>query len=51
MQMKMYDNFLIVGHFYSEMIESAMENSCGTYHLHNLIEHPHVLKIPINHCV
>ena len=38
MQMKIYDNFLIVGDFNSEMTESAMENFCGTYHLHNLIK-------------
>ena len=39
-QMKIYDNFLIVGDFNSEMTESAMENFCGTYHLHNLIKDP-----------
>ena len=36
-QIEIYDNFLIVGDFNSEMTESAMENFCGTYHLHNLI--------------
>ena len=37
-QMKIYDNFLIVRDFNSEVTESAMENFCGTYHLHNLIK-------------
>ena len=37
-QMKIYDNFLIVGDFNSEKTESAMENFCGTYGLHNLIK-------------
>ena len=37
-QMKIYDNFLIVGHLNSKMTESAMENYCGTYHLDNLIK-------------
>ena len=36
--MKIYDSFLIVGDFNSEMTKSAMENFCGTYHLHNLIK-------------
>ena len=34
--MKIYVNFLIVGDFNSKMTQSAMENFCGTYHLHNL---------------
>ena len=38
--MKIYDTFLIAGDFNSEMTESAMENFCGTYHLHNLIKVP-----------
>ena len=37
-QMKIYDNFLIVSDFNSDMTESAMENFCRTYHLHNLIK-------------
>ena len=45
-QMKIYDNFLIVGDFNSEMTESAMENFCGTYHLHNLIKDPTYFKNP-----
>ena len=44
-QMKIYDNFLIVGDFNSEMTESAMKNFCGTYHLHNLIKDPTCFKI------
>ena len=42
--MKMYDSLLIVGDFNSEMVESAMENVCGTYHLHNLLEDPTCFK-------
>ena len=38
--MKIYDTFLIAGDFNSEMTESAMENFCDTYHLHNLIKVP-----------
>ena len=45
-QMKIYDNFLIVGDFNSEMTESAMEKFCGTYHLHNLIKDPTCFKNP-----
>ena len=45
-QMKIYDNFLIVGDFNSEMTESAMKNFCGTYHLHNLIKDPTCFKNP-----
>ena len=44
--MKIYDNFLIVGDFNSEMTESAMEKFCGTYHLHNLIKDPTCFKNP-----
>ena len=44
--MKIYNNFLIVGDFNSKMTESAMENFCGTYHLHNLIKSPTCLKNP-----
>ena len=43
-EMKMYDSLLIVGDFNSEMVESAMENVCGTYHLHNLLEDPTCFK-------
>ena len=42
--MKIYENFLIVGDFNSEMSESAMENFCGTYLLHNLIKDPTSFK-------
>ena len=45
-QIKIYENFLIVGNFNSEMIESAMENFRGTYHLHNLIKDPTCFKNP-----
>ena len=45
-QMKIYDYFLIVGDFNSEMTESAMENFCGTYHLHNLIKDPTCFENP-----
>ena len=45
-QMKIYDNFLIVRDFNSEVTESAMENFCGTYHLHNLIKDPTCFKNP-----
>ena len=45
-QIKIYENFLIVGNFSSEMIESAMENFRGTYHLHNLIKDPTCFKNP-----
>ena len=44
--MKIYDNFLIVGDFNSEMAESAVDNFCGTYHLHNLIKDPKCFKNP-----
>ena len=43
-QMKIYENFLIVGNFNFEMSESAMENFCGTYLLHNLIKDPTYFK-------
>ena len=46
MQMKIYDNFLIVGAVNSEMTESALENFCGTYYLHNVIEDPTCFKNP-----
>ena len=42
--MKIYDSFLNGGDFNSEMTESAMENFCGTYHLHNLIKDPTCFK-------
>ena len=42
--MKIYDNFLIVGDFNSEMSESAMDIFCETYHLHNLIKGPTCFK-------
>ena len=42
--MKIYDNFLIVRDFNSEMTESAMENFRGTYHLHNSIKDPKCFK-------
>ena len=44
--MKIYDNFLIVGDFNSEMAESTVDNFCGTYHLHNLIKDPKCFKNP-----
>ena len=44
--MKIYDNFLIVGDFISEMTESAMKNLCETYYLHNLIKDPTLFKNP-----
>ena len=44
--MEKYDNFLFAGDFNSEMAESAMENFCGTYHLHNLIKDPSCFKNP-----
>ena len=44
--MKIYNNFLIVGDFNSEMTESAMENFCEMYHLHNLIKDPTCFKNP-----
>ena len=43
-QTKIYNNFLIVGDFSSEMTESAMENFCETYHLYNLIKDPTCFK-------
>ena len=43
--MTIYDNFLVVGDFNSEMTESATGNDCGTHHLHNLI------KFLISYCV
>ena len=45
-QMKIYDNFLIVGDLNSEMTESAMKSFCVTYHLHNLIKDPTCFKNP-----
>ena len=45
-QMKIWNNFLIVGDINSEMTESAMENFCGTYHLHNVIKDPICFKNP-----
>ena len=44
--MKIYNHFLIVGDFNSEMTESFMENFCGTYHLHNLIKDSACFKNP-----
>ena len=44
--MEKYDNFLFAGDFSSEMVESAVENFCGTYHLHNLIKDPTCFKNP-----
>ena len=43
-QTKIYDNFLIVGDFNSEMTESSVEKFCRTYHLHNLIKDPTCFK-------
>ena len=45
-QMKIYEKFLIVGNFNSEMTESTMENFRGTYLLHNLIKDPTCFKNP-----
>ena len=47
-QMKIYDNFLIVGDFKSEITESAMENCCRTYHLHNLLKDSIVYRFTSN---
>ena len=44
--MKIYGNVLIAVDFNSEMTESAMENFCGTYHLHNFIKDPTCFKNP-----
>ena len=44
--MTIYDIFLIVGDFNSKMTKSAIENFCGTYHLHNLIKYPTCFKNP-----
>ena len=41
-QMKIYGNFLIAG----EITESAMDNFCGIYHLHNLIKDPTCFQNP-----
>ena len=38
--------FIFIGGFNSEMTKSAMENFCGTYHLHNLIKNPTCFKNP-----
>ena len=38
--------FRTVGDFNFEMTEFAMENFCGTYHLHNLIKDPTYFKNP-----
>ena len=43
---KRYEIFFIVGDFNSEMVESAMQNFCGTYHLHNLIKDSIYFKNP-----
>ena len=43
-QIKICDNFLIVGDFNSKMTEAAMENLCGPYHQHNLINDPTCFK-------
>ena len=45
-QMKICGNFLIAGDFNSEMTESAMDNFCGIYHLHNLIKDPTCFQNP-----
>ena len=47
-QMKIYNNFLIVGDFKSEITESAMENYCQTYHLHNLLKDSIVYRFTSN---
>ena len=41
-QMKIYGNFLIAG----GITESAMDNFCGIYHLHNLIKDPTCFQNP-----
>ena len=43
--MKIYDNFLTVGDFSSEMTESALKTFCGTY-LYNLVKDPTCFKNP-----
>ena len=44
--MKIYHNFIIIDDFNSEMTESAVENYCGTHHLHKLIKYPIFFKNP-----
>ena len=44
--MKLYNNFLILGDFNSELTESAVDNFCGTHHLHNLIKDLACFKNP-----
>ena len=43
--MTKYGNFLIVGDFNSELLESAMGTFCETYHLQNLVKSPTCFKI------
>lgn len=46
--MPIYDNFLLLGDFNSEMCEPAMITFCETYSLINLIKEPTCFKNPLN---
>ena len=46
--MPIYDNFLLLGDFNSEMCEPAMITFCETYSLVNLIKEPTCFKNPLN---
>ena len=46
--MPIYDNFLLLVDFNSEMCEPAMINFCETYNLINLIKEPTCFKNPLN---
>ena len=43
-----YDNFLLLGDFYSETTEISMSEFCDTYNLQNLITDPTCYKNPLN---
>lgn len=45
-QIAMYENFLVVGNFSSEITESAMEAFCEMYHLRNVIKDSTFFKNP-----
>ena len=44
--MSNYDNFLVIGHFNSEINEIALSDFCETYNPQNLVKDPTFFKNP-----
>ena len=44
----LYDNAILIGDFYSEVIEFSMSQFCETFNLKNLVKEPTCFKHPIN---